>query len=227
MAKQRTKPNQLLVEGNDDKFLIPYLMDNFLVWGDRPEDWVVEIASFGGIEPLLEIGIISSELKRPNLQALGIIVDADIMREARWAAVSQRCRDAVSDFPTDLPEGGLIHESPAGLRVGVWIMPDNRSPGMIETFLQDMVPVSQASLWDFAELSRNEARSHGANYAESHQDKALIHTYLAWLEPPGQQLHTAMFSRSLHARSPLGFRFARWFIDLFRLPPRDPSEFTG
>ena len=53
-----------------------------------------------------------------------------------------------------------------------------------------------------------------------------IHTYLAWLEPPGQQLHTAMLTRSLHARSLSGFRFAGWFIDLFRLPPRDPREFA-
>lgn len=225
--KDRTNPNQLLVEGKDDEFLIPYLMDNFVVWGDREEDWPVQIESFDGVKNLLKPAIIRAELKRPGLKALGIIVDADDQRDARWATVAGHCRGTVSDFPDHLPAEGLIHQSASGLRVGVWIMPDNQSVGMLETFLREMVPADQAPLWAFAQRARAEAKSHGATYSEVHRDKADIHTHLAWLDPPGQQLHTAMYRKALDARTPLGLRFARWFVGLFGLAARDAAGLAG
>jgi hypothetical protein len=52
----RANPNVLLVEGDEDKRVMPFLLDEYVVWGDKEEDWVVEVKSLGGIEELLEPG---------------------------------------------------------------------------------------------------------------------------------------------------------------------------
>jgi hypothetical protein len=60
----------------------------------------------------------------------------------------------------------------------------------------------------------------GAPYTDPHRDKANIHTYLAWRDPPGMQLHVSVLAQALDARRPLADRFAKWFIGLYQLPPR-------
>jgi len=39
----RTNPNKLLVEGDEEKRAVPYLMDEYVVLGDRSDDGVVEV----------------------------------------------------------------------------------------------------------------------------------------------------------------------------------------
>jgi len=133
-------PKRLLVEGDDDKRVISELMDKYVVWGEKKAEAVVLIESFDGVEQLLKAGVIEAELNTTHLKAIGIIIDADNRRDARWAAVLRECRTVIRDFPDVLPDEGLIHIAPSGLRVGVWIMPDNQSTGMLETFLSEMVP---------------------------------------------------------------------------------------
>ena len=149
------------------------------------------------------------------------MIDADDQPARRWDLVSQLCRKIIPDFPQELPPDGLIHPAPSGLRVGVWIMPDNGGVGMLETFLAQMIPTGQDSLWAYARQCRVSARDHGASYSDVQVAKADIHTYLAWLDPPGQQLHHAVLRKALDSRSELGLRFARWFVELFQLKPRD------
>ena len=36
----RANANVLLVEGDEEKRVIPYLMDEHVVWGDKEDDWV-------------------------------------------------------------------------------------------------------------------------------------------------------------------------------------------
>lgn len=219
----RTNPNKLLVEGDEEKRVIPYFMDEHVAWGDRRDDWVVRIEEFDGVENLLKPGVIEAESKEPGLRAIGVIVDADDQFDSRWSRVRERCRKVADTFPDDLPVGGLIFLTPTGLRVGVWVMPDNRSSGMLETFLSHLLVPGRLPLWDFARESCERSKEHGAPYSDAHCDKANVHTYLAWLDPPGRQLHVAVLARALDARLPLGEHFVRWFMDLFQLTPRDTS----
>jgi hypothetical protein len=216
----RANANRLLVEGDDEKRVIPYFMDEHVVWGNRENEWVVQIEQFDGIDKMLKPGVIEAELKTPGLKALGIVVDANDHFDSRWARIRERCHRVIGDFPGDLPLEGLIHQNEDGLRVGVWIMPDNRSVGMLETFLSYLLKPELSPLWDFARDSCARAREHGASYSPAHCDKANIHTYLAWLDPPGRSLHVSVLARALDARLPLGERFVRWFLDLYQLTPR-------
>jgi hypothetical protein len=189
-------------------------------WGDNEDEWVAQLKSYGGIEELLEPSNIKAEAKAPGRKTLGIVVDANDQFDSRWLRVRNCCLGVAADFPESLPSEGLIHQSENGLKIGVWIMPDNRSRGMLETFLSRLIIPAFAPLWTFAQESCARSRDHGAPYVDTHRDKADIHTYLAWLDPPGMSLHLSVLARALDARLPLGEQFAKWFINLYQLTPR-------
>jgi hypothetical protein len=218
MAKQ--KPNLLLVEGKDEQFTLPYFMDEYTVWGDTERDRVVEIKQLDGVENLLKPGLIEAESKTPGIKAFGIILDANDSFESRWTRVLERCREISADFPEDLPAEGVIHVDDAGLRIGVWVMPDNKSRGMLETFVSQLLTPERTPLWDLARESCDKASGIDGCYTPAHRDKALVHTYLAWVEPPGLSLPHSFLRRAFDARVPLAGKFADWFMKLFELAPR-------
>jgi hypothetical protein len=216
-----TNKNLLLVEGKGEQYSIPELMDAHTVWGDKPKDWVVQIKEMNGVESILKHGTISAASKTPGLRALGVIVDADDRFAARWDRLKELCNEIAGPVPDDLPPDGLIHVSPKGLRIGVWIMPDNSSRGMMETFLARLLSPECAPIWEMAQVSCDEVRKHPKSHNAVHSDKAKIHTYLAWIEPPGQTLPEAIISKAIDARLPLARQFVSWVMNLFELTPRD------
>ncbi len=217
MTLRRHDVNKLLVEGKQDLFAIAYLLDHYIVWGDRPDECVGGIYDYDGIEDLLGPDEIETVLRTPGLEALGIVVDANGDVQARWRQVRSHCIAEFSNLPADLPAGGLIVVSERGLRLGVWIMPDNQSSGMLETLLHRFVASEQLPLVDFARETVVNARVQGAPVKEAHIDKANIHTWLAWQDPPGLQLHQALIANVLQPNSLSAQAFVTWFIDLFRL----------
>jgi hypothetical protein len=220
MARTNPNPNILLVEGDEEKRVIPFLMDHHVVWGDKETERVVHIKSHGGIDDLLDRKNVEAQTMASGRKALGIVIDANDHFDSRWARVRHCCLGIAANFPEELPPEGLIHQNTQGLRIGVWIMPDNQSRGMLETFLGHLIIPADAPLWAFAQESCRQSRDHGASYTDPHRDKANIHTYLAWRDPPGMQLHVSVFAKALDARLPLADRFAKWLIDPYQLTPR-------
>ncbi len=187
MAWQHEKV--LLVEGVEDQRVIPELVEaNGIQWGDREKDWIVQIKSMNGVENLLDKQRINVQLKSSALKILGIILDADDEPTDRWQSMRNCLLDRYPDIPEELPATGLIHENPGEIKVGVWMMPDNREQGMLETFLQLLLPNDGEALWKFTEQSCQQAKTQGAAFKDCHSDKAKIHTWLAWQNPPGRQL---------------------------------------
>src|SRR5688572_14109733 len=106
----------LLVEGNSDKRVIEALCSqhNFV---PPPFDPI------GGIDKLLD-GI-PSRVNEPGLEVMGIVVDADVNREARWQALRDRFQDRTKlaelvylDFPTVPPMSDWISGGAHQPRVG-------------------------------------------------------------------------------------------------------------
>ncbi len=193
-------PNRLLVEGSDDKRVIPELIE-----------------AMDGVDQLLEPGVIETEVKASGLEALGIVVDADSDGAAQWQRIRARCLPSFPNLPRELPADGLVHANQAGLRLGVWIMPDNMLGGMLETFLAYLVPDQRKDVWAYACEAVARARAIGAPIREAHLDKARIHTWLAWQEPPGGQLHHAILQRILDPKAPSAKPFIDWFRRLYRV----------
>ena len=107
MAKPH--PRLLLVEGREDKFVIPQFMEKFIPWGEsnEPQKWPVLIKDFDGIEPLLKPGAIEVELKSPGLKALGVMVDANSDPVSRFRSI--RDRVIKGDGRSAISQGRLDH----------------------------------------------------------------------------------------------------------------------
>ena len=215
MAKQQTK--FLLTEGKNDAYAIAGLMANYVAWGKSEDEWPVKLEAAGSVEELLNPIYLGASFKRSGLEAIGILLDADEDSAVRWERCQVLCSAAFPGLPTVLPPNGLIHEAASGTRLGVWIMPDNRSSGMLETFLCYLVPQTRENVWKHAMLATKQAGELGAPFKAIHADKARIHTYLAWQDPPGRPLGEALKTDCLAAKSPAAGQFAQWFLDLFRL----------
>jgi hypothetical protein len=225
-SRKRGHPRLLLVEGADDRRLVPELVELGcgLEW-ERGGQPIVYVQEKGGIEAMLLRGAIAAELLESSRQALGMIIDADDRPQERWSSIRELLLADVVDLepasvPQDPPANGFIAEvdrtAPGGARrLGVWMMPDNRSSGMMETFVRSFI--SEGELCGLAERSCDEATRLGAKYKRVHRDKAVVHTWLAWQDPPGRQLHDAIKQRMLDPGFPPGQAFMQWFRALFRV----------
>ncbi|NEP45205.1 MAG: hypothetical protein F6K35_40695 [Okeania sp. SIO2H7] len=212
---KKTNPKQLLVEGKNDRHVIWALCGIYQL----PQTFSVEIAEergTEGIEALL--GGLPSRIEEQNLETLGIVVDADRDVWARWQAIRDRLNGCgYENIPQIPPPEGWVFPStnPFLPKVGVWLMPDNQLPGMLEDFVAQLIPPEDA-LFPKAETVLNEIESAGLNrYSLVQHPKALIHTWLAWQETPGMAMGQAITARVLLSNSPVARVFVGWLNYLF------------
>ena len=217
--------NLLLVEGISEKFTIPYLVGNngvkWVIDKDNKKFFAYIDDYGGGKDKIVKSPVISAELNVPGRKALGLIVDADSNCASRWQGVRDACKKVIPDLPKELPETGLIHDARAKddtiVKFGVWIMPDNQNRGMFETFLHFLIDDEHEPLWQYAQETAAEAKNRGADYKAVHSDKAKIHTWLAWKDEPGNQLHIAVKEKMLNPQHPKSKVFMKWFKNLYSL----------
>lgn len=210
-----TARSYVLVEGKDDQHVIWALCARHQL----PEAFSVETPkkdeeSSEGIDAVL--AGLPVRLKGENLRALGIVVDANESLSARWLALRNRL---ASSGYTGIPETptteGLVLTQPDLPKVGVWLMPDNHMPGMLEDFVARLIPPGDA-LKPKAEAILQEIEEVGLHrYTAAHRPKALIHTWLAWQERPGMPMGQAITVQALSHDSPTALAFVKWLKRLF------------
>lgn len=221
MAVQaRTPALKLLVEGATELRLIPQLIKARGISWDEADVGrrVPYIDNLGGVTNILKTGAISTEFKATRLERLGVIVDANGNAPGRWEAIRQRCASDLpdmEDLPEQIPADGFVRQREDGSWLGVWIMPDNRHQGAVEEFLLGLVPDDATELMEYARHSVNGARERGASLRDVDVTKSVVHTWLAWQEEPGPQLHEAVMRRLLDPQHPQSQPFISWFTRLF------------
>ncbi len=215
----------LLVEGRNDQYVLRGLLRKhhiscFIPDRDPPNANAIAIDQADGIKRLLErLEVI---LDDGNLTHLGIVVDADEDVAARWDAL----RGIFSRFG-----GGDLPKSPAStgtlitlqqpyrlLQVGVWIMPDNQVPGILENFVSFLIPHEKRPLWEKAQACVNTIPPEHRLFPEVKVPKAQIHTWLAWQKEPGQPLGNAITARYLDVDAPHAVMLIDWVKRVFTLP---------
>ena|ERR1700722_5614234 len=206
MAKER-----MLVEGVDDIYAIAEFMGHHVAWNPPP----VQIVERNG-EEIFVPGTISAELK--SSPKVGVVVDANSNPTGRYQKIRKEALSLFPDIPEVLPPEGMIATNSKGNRFGIWLMPDNQQTGMIETFLHWLVPDEQTNLWKYAQGAASVAKEiHGAPFTSAHLDKARIHTFLAWVDPPGESLGRALKRKILNAKTDRALPFVKWFRQLYEL----------
>jgi len=202
--------NLLLVEGIDDLHLTAHLLKRY------GHEGVIYIEKREGISKLLKS--LRTFLKDDSIKRLGIIVDANSDLLARWQAIRNRLMAsgtvALPNSPNAEGTIAVIDQGYRKLRVGVWLMPDNQSPGMLEDFAGQLVPIKD-DLWDKAKLNVDEIVT--ARFPKEHTSKAYIYTWLAWQKEPGKPLGLAIRARYLDANSAAGQKLIAFLKGLFEL----------
>jgi hypothetical protein len=209
--------NWLIVEGFDDRHSVIGLMKRHIEWPEDRDKCPVWIELGNSVDEILDADAMSAWLKAPNIDSLGIMLDANANPAGRYQRLCDLCKGTFPQIPDDLPHEGLSVENADGKRLGFWIMPDNRSPGYLETFLKQLVQPEQQAVWEQAQKAVQAAKDHGAPCHETHDDKAILYTWLAWQNPPGQSPGRALTRKILDPTSPLATPFVAWFRRLFQV----------
>jgi len=212
----------LLVEGKNDQHVIWSLLEHYNVPA------LFEVKSIDGISKLS--GVFQDKVIR-LLEAfevelttivegqLGMIVDADTDLSARWQSLS----DILTSFgynsvPKNPIPGGTIIEQDEKPIVGIWIMPDNKIPGMLEDFVSFLRPRNDL-LWPMVEEAVQKVKTieETRRFHNAYESKALIHTWLAWQKEPGKPMGQAITARYLDANAPHAQQLIAWIRKLFAL----------
>jgi hypothetical protein len=215
MTLRRTHPRILIVEGKDELRVLPELLELAgVAWPKGAEP--VRIEEQDGIANILAPAFIETTLKASGVTVVGIVVDANGDPTSRWEQLRVRLAAILSGFPAELSPDGVIHEVSDKPRVGVWLMPDNVRAGMLETLLLAL-RMGDPVLHDHARDATSQARTLGAPFRDAHREKAELHAWLAWQDPPGRQLHDAVRAKELPPAPPVTDAFVAWFRRLFEL----------
>jgi hypothetical protein len=199
----------ILVEGKDDEKVFCALLDHHSI----PK--IYRVKDKRGITNLLNT--LDVELLASDLERLGIILDADADIAARWQSLRNILSNSgYANIPTAPEADGTIVTELGRPVIGVWIMPDNDLPGMLEHFVKFLVPVGD-KLWEKTTRCIDEIPDHDRLFAKQHLIKAQLHTWLAWQEEPGAPLGLAITKRYLDADANHAQRFVRWVRRLFDL----------
>lgn len=210
----------LWVEGEGEAKVLPILFDKK---GINLKSALIKLEKKEGYTNILKA--IPLEIKSADsegLEILGIIIDADNNSDDRWKAVRNRLSQAgYKNLPVKPSQVGTIIPSDDDNdlpRVGIWLMPDNSTAGMLETLISLLVPDGASNvLWQYAEQSVDYVYNNHKAFSEARKPKAILHTWLAWQKKPGLPINTAIIAGYLNTNHPTLDDFTAWFKDLFQL----------
>lgn len=218
--------NWMLVEGRNDQYVLRDLLRQHhisCIIPDRPhkksqpDDIVIDQqGSVQGVLDALEI-----VLDDGDLQNLAIVVDADTNLVARWDALKNIFArfggEDVPDFP--LKDGTIITLTRPyrKIQVGIWLMPDNQVPGILEDFFRFLMPNTQEPLWHHVHQSVDGIPVEQRLFSNIDLPKVQLHTWLAWQKEPGKPLGLAITAKYLDVNTPYGLRLINWVKQTFNL----------
>ncbi len=215
---------RLIVEGNDGWALTQLCDSNGLPLpaGFTKKTIKEFVKSAGGYEKVADL--IRATLVEAQISNIGIVVDAnDAGPAARWEAIRTLLRSTFSEATlksiTLGPEGIVLRENGKPV-VGIWIMPDNQHGGYLEHFLGKLVDTSDNPLWQHTESTVADLSGRDfCRFKPVRQQKALLHTWLAWQDEPGRPFGVAMQAGYLDAKTEAAQPFLNWMKQTFRLEP--------
>jgi hypothetical protein len=198
----------VLVEGKDDEHTLYALLNHHGV----PR--IYRVKDKNGFTNIL--ATIDVELEASDLETLSIIIDADEDQSARWQAIRDRLvRSGFTNVPISPRATGTIVNEPDRPTVGIWLMPDNNSNGMLEDFIEFLVPATDTH-WAHAVNSVNGIPPPLA-FPPQARSKACLHTWLAWQNEPGKPIGIAITARYLDADASHAVALVAWQKRVFNI----------
>lgn len=218
----RVRPNLLIVEGYTDLNTVVGVMRKHAEWPDTKAHAPVWISRGGSVKEILHNENVEAMVTAKGLRNLGLMVDANSSCEGRYESIRGRFVEYFPTMPERISPHGLIVENADGIRLGVWIMPDNHSSGAVEDFLIGLVPEGSKILMERT-INHVESMHNISPFRRSHVHKARLYSWLALQDPPTMDPLKALYTGALDAKHPTATEFVNWFIELYRLERIDGS----
>ncbi len=213
----------LVVEGDSDRQVVRTILRR--VASEFPTDDInVEDAKgVGNVINTIHVRLTSSPFDSNSpAAAAGIIVDADDDIARIWhRVVSQFKRAGVNVPPTcgPAPGGSIFVRPKPHLKVGVWVMPNNKCSGELEDFLASMVPREDTD-WP---LARKYVHSTKGKFGKKRK-RAEVWAWIATRKYPSR-FDEAIKNGDLCTDGELCQRFIAWLNRLFAV--EDSAEGVG
>ena len=214
----------LLVEGLDDKHVVWHLCGrNEVLFSVNRIDYNFSVTlkdhstNFTILEKGNRIELLQSIRQvatTGKYQSIGVVLDADQDVVRCWNDIVvgfSRTGSSVLGAPS--PTGTIILEQPGQPRVGIWVMPDNRSSGEVEDFVIQMVPDNDL-VWPVAADYIERVPEVAQKFEQVKTDKAKLYAWLATRREPSR-MGAAIGALDLEVNVPLCREFFTWLKDLF------------
>ncbi|MFN0103207.1 MAG: DUF3226 domain-containing protein [Bryobacteraceae bacterium] len=215
----------LLVEGRQDAELLLHLIEKAKIGScsrhssQNSADFVVKVlGSYAQLRRDLPDELLSTAFNQ-----FGIIPDADTDVTARWQSITSRLseiEERSSKLFELLPRGpdpdGTILQAATGRTIGIWLWPDNRSTGDLEAFAGKLTPQDDP-LWIHAGRVIEDLPER--RFIPTHWNKAHIHAWLAWQDPPDQTIGIAIAKGNLQIDRDPATRLVHWLTKLKETTP--------
>lgn len=220
-------PRVLFTEGVDDEHIVRNLLlhNGFPVATrdrklEQPSN-AIQVKGFTGYNELLK-SLPKEIVTRSQLTHVGVVVDCDRHDRRRWESVTNRLASEITiTVPAAAPMDGFTVTAPNGVRIGVWLMPDNVREGAIEHFYRRLIRPGDALL-DHADgivkaLPHKPFAISHPEAADAYEEKAIIHTWLAWQESPGRRMGEPIRGKLFDLTCAEANGFVGWARALFQL----------
>ena len=194
----------LLVEGPDDKHVVRQLCRRQSV-----PHFSIKVA--GTVETLLST--VGAEMLAPGRQSVGVLIDADDDLQERWDELVDRLSEEGIRIPALPNPAGTIVNIVDGPPIGIWVMPDNVSPGELEDFVQKMIPAGDA-VWPKSQTYINQIPVKLRKFRPGKLLRAQVYAWLATREIPGR-MGAAMGAGDLNIDIENCNNFIDWLRRLF------------
>jgi hypothetical protein len=201
---------KLLVEGNNDMHVVYKLCEKFKI---EENFEIIDCKTISKIFPILSVTV-----DQADIQTIGLIIDADYDLTVQWNNCRkelQKIGYEVSENPTK--EGTIILTNNLP-KLGIWVMPNNQTKGMLEDFMQMLIEENDLLLPRVKIILDDLERHNLHKYKkETKRSKAELHTWLALQKEPGQTMGNAMTQKYLtNFENPVCKSFIIWLSDLFK-----------
>ena len=168
------------------------------------------------------INLTTKQLHAGQIQNLGIIADADYVSgggfDERWTVLTRPLAACGYRIPNPPKRRylGTMFGHPDGLPpVGLWIMPDHKSNGMLEDFIESIIKHSpeQDALVEYAKhCIKHLPHRLFSSYQET---KSTIYSWLAWQKRPGLTLDVTINADLVDGDSHQMQGFKDWLHKVF------------
>ena len=219
----------IYVEGRTDKAFVQRLIGRTF---ELDQIGPIEVERKGGIGNIITgvpLEISGARFKTSEFHAVGVVVDADDDPVGTWERVAEAfdtgfTGDDATVIPSFPSASGTVISLNDRLRLGLWMMPDNASPGELEDFVATMIPVDDP-VWPQSKRYVDGILPQHRLFSDRKETRAKVLSWIATREQPGL-FGQAIARGDLNTNAPLCQAFIAWLNRLFADTDSAPTTST-